>query len=191
MIVAVSQATAKRLCLLPFSCSQQEFRRQTKTKWIYTLEWIRLSVRHCSRHGYEHRNCINWPRLSIIHLTEHFTYPNEFLVAVGHRGLDNRGSTVFETQYNQLLDIGYHTYASQVTNNIRDIHIVCSKLGLELHADQPSKEGWAIYLPNKNWDFITLWSKVYGNTAQNTGSFIKGTLYVCMLTTQLEKYLLW
>ena len=31
---------------------------------------------------------------SIIHLTEHFTYPNEFLVDVGHGGSDNRGSTV-------------------------------------------------------------------------------------------------
>ena len=31
---------------------------------------------------------------SIIHLSEHFTYPNEFLVLVGHRGSDKRGSTV-------------------------------------------------------------------------------------------------
>ena len=60
-----------------------------------TLKWVHLSARHCSHHGYERRDCVNWPRPSIIYLTEHFTYPNEFLVAVGHRGLDNRGSTVW------------------------------------------------------------------------------------------------
>ena len=31
---------------------------------------------------------------SIIHLSEHFTYLNEFLDAVGHKGSDNRESTV-------------------------------------------------------------------------------------------------
>ena len=59
-----------------------------------TLEWVRLSAWHCSHHGYECRDCVNWPHPSIIHLTKHFTYPNEFLAAVGCRGLDNRGSTV-------------------------------------------------------------------------------------------------
>ena len=38
--------------------------------------------------------CGNWPCLSIIYLTKHFNYPNEFVVAVGHRGLNNWGSTV-------------------------------------------------------------------------------------------------
>ena len=36
----------------------------------------------------------NWPRPSVIQLSEYFTYPNELLAVVGHRGLDKRGSTV-------------------------------------------------------------------------------------------------
>ena len=58
------------------------------------FEWVCLSARHCSHHGYERRDCVNWPCLSIIHLTEHFTYPNEFLAFAGHRDSDNQGSTV-------------------------------------------------------------------------------------------------
>ena len=101
-----------RVCC-PFPASQQEFLWQTETKWIYTLEWVRLSARHCSLHGYERRDCVNWPRPSIIHLTEHFAYPNEFLVAVGHRGSDNRGSTVPTAKVElicmlEALDTGCH-----------------------------------------------------------------------------------
>ena len=41
-------------------------------------------------------DCLNWLRLSIIQLSELFTYLNEFLVAAGHRGSDKRGFTVHE-----------------------------------------------------------------------------------------------
>ena len=39
-------------------------------------------------------NRLNWPHPSIFHLSELYTYPNEFVVAVGNRGSDKRGSTV-------------------------------------------------------------------------------------------------
>ena len=64
------------------------------------LEWVHvcLSTRHSSCHGYEHCDCVEWPRPSIIHLTEHFAYPNEFLAAAGYRGSDNWGYTVLQKQ---------------------------------------------------------------------------------------------
>ena len=41
-----------------------------------------------------HEHNVNGPHPLIIDLAKNFIYPNKSLVTVGHRGLDNQGSTV-------------------------------------------------------------------------------------------------
>ena len=50
-------------------------------------------------------NHLNLPCLSFIHLSTLFTYPNKFLVAAGHWGLDKRGSTVSQIG----MEVGLHS----------------------------------------------------------------------------------